>query len=236
MSFITACGVKGTDNTQQTDIDLKVEKTAQTIHYWISQQYLNCLENNLPCDCLEGIEYTLITFNPDVADKIQIFEPGLNGEELEVKQGDHGFNVYTHINAPTPFFSFSISEDTMKFSKDGLILKYLKYTKYNIEQKEIRLLGKLNIAMLKNLLNTDDFDIDKDLNIVTETMFHCNVELGYINLLYNKGDCDNKWIIEQANGKILIYKYTNSCAAKTYPVFIDKELIYTILIKSRKTK
>ncbi len=209
-----------------------VEKQAKFSCNWISLEYLSCLGKDLPCGCLDGIEYILIEYDVEAPNDIKLYEPRLNAEELIVKASDNdNFDVYTHPEASDVFLSFTIVGDTMYVNNRGITKKFIRYSMPNEKLRGAQLIGKLNIVMLKNLLNSKGFDIEKELNINEEYQLHCNVELDYLNLLYRKGDCNNKWIIEKVEDKVFVYKYTNSCEAKTHPIVVDKELIHTISIK-----
>lgn len=208
------------------------EEQAQVGSNWINLEYINCLNNDLPCSCLTDIDYILIEFNVKSPNDIKLLEPKLNIEELLVKISENNiFKVYTHPEASDIFFSFTITGDTMIVSNGEMTQKYIRYKQVDNSQKGAQFIGKLNVLMLQKLINSKNFDIKKELGISEESLLHCNIGLGNINLLYKREDCNNKWILEKDEDKLLIYKYINSCDGKMHPTIVDKKIVYTISIK-----
>lgn len=217
------------------DKEAAVEDMSQISNNWVNSNYIDCLGRDLPCGCSDGVDYILIEFNVEQPNVVNLFESRLEMIDLSVKKSDEdNYYAYIHSGAPDAFLSFTIIGDTMSVRKQGVTTKFIRYTTNESSINGTRLIGRINITMLKKLIHPTGLNIIKELDVSGESLLYCNVELGNINLVSQKGNCKNMWIIEKNEDELLFYSYLNSCENKAYPIEISKELIYTVSLDSRK--
>lgn len=225
LPFVSCQTGEQTTNQKSEVKDLEVLSIESK--YWVSELYLKCIKENLPCECTSQVEFSLLVYDRKTSN-INIYDYRGGFEELSVKDlSDDKYEVYTSLNSPIPFFRMEILIDTLFLIKDDIKFKYV-YSPYLEEYNERDLVGQLNMKIFNDKLINEEDGITQKLQITESTCFYCNEELGRVNLVSTKNDCENMLILESKDGSVLIYDYLNSCDSKTYPVDLKKKLMYTI--------
>lgn len=194
---------------------------------WMSVTYVKCLQEKLPCECQKMETHTLIRLDSSYAtihDGI-IYDP--NTFPLK-KIGDNIYQVFRTQYIPALFQDSTIIMGILQIVSDTLYyydnysntkIAYINYgsagdNDWAYDKEHIRLLDKAfdmrNYPSLEKILNNDSISCN------------CNPELGVINLISSKG---NGWILEQKNGYLFIYKWTNIPKEKVGDLKIEKQLL-----------
>lgn len=222
--------VEQTRNKQISKFEVRVnDNSDKKKSFWINSNYVECLKQNLPCDCIDEIEYFIIAFNPELSTNLSVCEINQTTEVLFAKSnGNLQYDVYFSEKETKSFFQIEIVGDTLLLNKDGNVVKYNLWSNYVEFNNGQELLSHVNFNSLIKQLPLNEIEFRKILEIKDSIMFLCNKEIGNINLFSNYSSCKNQFILEQSNDTIHIYKYINSCDGKTYPIVINKELFVSI--------
>jgi hypothetical protein len=225
--FLSCSRINKNSSSSFNDVNNHNNNVEYSHNVWISEEYLNCMQNNLPNHCVLQLEFPLLKYN--IGDsKIYFHDYMDNIEELDAKIKGKEYFVYKDISSSAPFCSFSIKNDSLLLNTSGVMHLYINSpTLYSNVKFDINI-GRLNIILFYKLLKNGDFNVFQKLNITDSTFIYCNNELGKVNLISTKDDCTNMWILELLSKKILVYKYLNSCDPKSSPNEIKKKLIFTI--------
>lgn len=221
-SILNSCSSKENKN------ELKNNITEKTVFNWVSENYLDCMKNNLPNGCNQISEFPIIRYEKGDT-KIIFINNTDEIEYLNVKIKNNIYFIYAEENSEKPFCKFTIENEKMILLKDEKKVQY-RNSPFLTSEKITDLLGKLNLEILNDWLKNKKFDLYGNLKITDASYFYCNREIGNINLLYSKGSCENMWIVELEKNQIFIYKHLNSCESKKSRFEIKKELIYKIPI------
>lgn len=193
---------------------------------WINHQYLKCIEDGLPCECLNKVTYTLL--NVDLQNHLAtVYENNADGGVLYLKEmnPNNYFLSLDKKDTANPFLSMRITGDTLYLNDHGVISLFVLRSEINgNEYNEI--IGKINLKALVNRIGAEDQFI-KEISSDNLSLLLCNPEIGNINLLSTTGNCENRWIIEKSSTSISIYRFENACGDKSVPFKIKKTLVYS---------
>ena len=191
---------------------------------WLNLEYVSCLKQRLPCECLNGIEISAIIFDSDQDSmNTYVYEKNMDYGLWKVIRHNDRFRVYEAQSPLVPQGDINISRDTLTFfNKAGIKQVFINYPEFESSGYD-SYLGRVNAFLVNQSFNRKGHKLF-DILPSGPYEIYCNYEAGEINLISVSGECDNKWILEQKNGSVSVYKYVNSCDGKRIQPSIVKEL------------
>lgn len=178
--------------------------------YWVDLSYINCLKNNLPCNCVKTgrkvapsiIKYSLNSFDSLFFDKRQ--------------------RILNFSNQNNDVFSFDLRDIMSEFKGDSIIVAHVEikydtlfYLNYNdsilykyipIEKNYWTILDSISVQRInKILLKNNQENIYKILNSDSLGCY-CDIQLGYNFITDEHNQNSKSWIVEIHENEIVFYK------------------------------
>jgi len=191
------------------------------IELFINLNYLSCLKMKLPCDCLNEINYSLISVDWKANEDLIYEKDSDAGSYLLDTVSDKEFQIQNILNSQKSILTFSENRDTAYLDKNNENSIYARIN-YKIGLHFNSIMSNVNLNyLMARIINSENF-ID-ELKITESTTFLCYSNIGIINILKNKGQCEDAFIIYNNEESIDIYKYINSCDEKKTEQIIEKK-------------
>jgi len=196
--------------------------------YWINVDYIRDMENYLPCECADSINYwisvyvaTKLTEDSDYERNTQIPEVKLN-RILQTEPGQFYIvsetaTRYVISEDNNKFYDLTLKDDTLllidnirsqKFVKQSHLINNNKVDNVVLLNKALTMLG---YPAIKTILKTDSLELD------------CAPSWGNINLVYSFEKRSLYWVLEISEGYLHIYKVINPMRDPLDPV-LKKEI------------
>lgn len=195
---------------------------------WMSLDYINCLNTDLPCECEKSREYFLISL--DTTKKFVLFYTGranfdynlynyktISSNNLEVFNKQYSQSSFGDTIAIIG--QIKIKNDTLFFADS--LGKHTNFILYSTDDNNGYF--KEHIKLLNSALIIRGYD---NLNATLRSdslKCWCNWELdGGINIVYGP---EKDWIFEKKNDELFIYEWTNPPIEKIIDLKIEKILL-----------
>lgn len=199
------------------------QTTEKAFQYWLDENYIKCLEKNLPCECenlINGIyhiaidssnskKYSLVTsrskqLEPEFS--MLVNNGGKNFDILKVKSGNvlgvikySGENLVLSVNGVESTFSMIGASDLYDLSS-------LSRENITIVNKELK---KRGYPILEEILQNENLTMS------------CNNWLKGVNLVSVKGK-PLSWVLKVEDDKLLIFEVTNQTESYETPMVLNK--------------
>jgi hypothetical protein len=230
--IVTSCSSNGCCNGANNEAkknQLPYAQEQKHSKYWINYEYLTCLNDNLPCDCVYKVDFTLLDFDFE-KNEVLAYDRNSDGGGFYLKNvKQNHYEMYMNREDQIPFLNARIKNDTLYLENNGEITRFISYSDQSTAVGYNRIIGNVNISYVLNSINHDN-SLSKTLKITESTSLLCNAEIGNINVLFKAGQCENAWIFETSKDKVHIYKFENACNDKSIPFEIKKTLVYSLPI------
>lgn len=199
-------------------------------YIWFSNDYVNCLENQLPCECEKiANNYFFITLDTNKKSKfygVKALKYNDNEfEQFDIKETTSGtYKAYTNIEDTSSYMGLIVLQKNILFFIDRSNNKIV-FKNYDRQDNNDELqYGKQNIKIINNaFVRRGYLPLERILN-QDSLSCNCNNELGGVNLITVNG-YTKCWIIEQKGDSIYVYYFVNSSDDKIVPFIINKKLI-----------
>ena len=188
---------------------------------WLNIQYVECLENKLPCECEELVNtYFSLSINADYKwvsiCEYTYPECGI----FDIKKNDNDkYGILHWQKKDSIWATIEISNDSLYLTKNDTISRFIKsntvvgYDSQHHSKDNVELLNKSLIARgyptLEEIVDHDSLNCN------------CNKWIGKVNLLSVKGH-PLHWVITIEDNNLNFYKDTNSGRDPSDPMITEK--------------
>lgn len=179
---------------------------------WLNVQYIDCLNNNLPCECEKSTDsYFSIALDTSLnvdANRITL----LNHEQMEPnfyrlkKISDNKYEILMSEDVYKETNIVFIDRDTLYLNTDGVKAKFIKSNL--CDGFNINSYYKDNIKFLNKAFVDRDYETLEEILHEDSLMCACNKWLGGLNLITIKGKPDS-WTLKMSSDSLFIYKVDN---------------------------
>lgn len=217
--FLSFCCANKRECKEATNVEKII---FDTVVVWVECDYLKCIRSNLPSDCCDDVSMPLLTY----------FERK-DSMTFHVESNSRDNSIFHMFKSTANSYTSEDGLLKIEFNLDTLyatlISDKIKFVKQHIViNRNEDYLGQFNLQMLKKNLSIKGFDIESKLSLTGTCHIYCNMELNGLNLISQKENPQNKWIVKKKGSSFYLYRFLNGNEEKSIEPTISKELKFVV--------
>jgi hypothetical protein len=201
---------------------------------WINIDYIKDMENYLPCECIDSINYYYYIsiaskfINDDVDDEEKVPE-GIVNSVIQTEPAlfyilfADSIKYIIAVDSESKYGELTLSGDTLLLIDSISSKKFIKSTiPFDFSKNQYPSYLD-NITLLNNALLSRGYPSIQTILEEDSLGCNCNAWLGNINMIYSY-KTRKSWVLEIYNGFLHIYKITNTLESDPLDPILKKEI------------
>lgn len=202
------------------NVVLDAGKIAST-RIWVNADYQACIAKKLPCDCVDIQEPHLLYWSPE-DEVVEVYGRETDAYYLK-STGPFKFIAYNSKNSEEPSFLMHMADGRIRLAGEhSTATPFLPLDSLAIMKEHDDKLGRYNYLVIKRRAKQSGVEFSASTHLDTsQCVFHCNWEIGFLNLLSQRGSCEHNMIVVKEHAETVFYRELNGCEGKSVPFVVD---------------